>query len=374
VLFAGCLPGVTKERVRTLVLAAALALLAPTLVSGAPSPYSDASCRGKASWTNDRCAGTQWGLTTIKAPGAWSTTRGAGVVVAVVDTGSDFKHPDLRGKLLRVPGSNMVKNTAYGCSFMPATAGARRSRAVAQDDHGHGTHVAGIVAAATGNGIGVAGVAPRAKVLPVKVLDRTGHGDDRDVARGICFAVRHGAKVINLSLGDDPVSSIVVQGNGADTNKAIAYAYARGVSVIIAAGNDAFPACDFPASNTKALCVGAVDRRGLKAPYSNFGLSIGVVAPGGPASLQCDNEDIWSTFLASKKQSCGRDGYEPLAGTSMATPHVAGVAALIVSRFGRRATPSFVYDRLRSTADDLGVPGEDPFFGYGRVNALRAVS
>jgi len=359
---------------RILVLSAALALLVPTLVSGARSPYSDASCRARVSWANDRCAGTQWGLTAIKAPQAWRTTRGAGVRVAVVDTGSDFRHPDLRGKLIRIPGSNLVKNTAFRCPFMPATAGARRSRAVAQDDHGHGTHVAGIVAAATGNAIGVAGVAPRAKVLPVKVLDRSGHGDDRDVARGICFAVSHGAKVINLSLGDDPVSSIVVEGNGADTSKAIAYAYARGVSVVIAAGNDSFPACDFPASHAKALCVGAIDRRGLKATYSNFGLSIGVVAPGGAGSLQCDNEDVWSTFLASKKQPCGRDGYEPLAGTSMATPHVAGVAALVSSRFGRRATPSFVYERLKSTADDLGVPGPDPFFGYGRVNALRAVS
>jgi subtilisin family serine protease len=359
---------------RVLVLAAALTLLLPTLGSGARSPYNDASCRARVSWTNDHCAGTQWGLTAVKAPEAWRTTRGAGVTVAVVDTGADFKHPDLRKKLLRIPGSNLVKNTAYRCPFMPATAGARRSRAVAQDDHGHGTHVAGIVAAATGNRLGVAGVAPRAKVLPVKVLDRTGHGDDSEIARGICFAVRHGAKVINMSLGDDPVSSIVVDGNGDLTSKAIAYAYARGASVLIAAGNDSFPACDFPASHAKALCVGAVDRRGLKATYSNFGLSLGVVAPGGSSSIACDNEDIWSTFPATIKQQCGKDGYEPLAGTSMATPHVAGVAALVIARFGRRATPSFVYDRLKSTADDLGVPGTDPFFGYGRVNALAAVS
>jgi serine protease len=359
---------------RLLVLAAAIVLLVPALGSGARSPYSDASCRGRVSWANDRCAGTQWGLTAIKAPQAWRKSRGAGVTVAVVDTGADFKHPDLRRKLVRVPGSNLVKNTGFLCPFMSGTIGQRRSRAVAQDDQGHGTHVAGIVAAATGNGIGVAGVAPRAKVLPVKVLDRSGHGDDGDVARGICFAVKHGAKVINLSLGDDPLTSIVVDGNGSFTSKAVAYAYARGVSVLIAAGNDSFPACDFPASHAKALCVGAVDRRGLKATYSNFGLSLGVVAPGGPSSLSCDNEDVWSTFLPSAVQQCGQDGYEPLAGTSMATPYVAGVAALIIARFGRRATPAFVYKRLKTTADDLGVPGTDPFFGYGRVNALRAVS
>jgi subtilisin family serine protease len=235
--------------------------------------------------------------------------------------------------------------------------------------------VAGTIAASTNNGIGVAGVAPAARVLPVKVLDRNGTGSERDVARGICFAVKQGARVINMSLGDDPVSSIFIRGGkqGTDTNRAVSYAYAHGVSVIIAAGNDTFPACDFPASHARAICVGAIDRRGLKATYSNFGVSIGVVAPGGANSPSCDNEDIWSTILPAWKQSCGRDGYEPLAGTSMATPHVAGVAALVISRFGRRATPQFVYNRLKSTADDLGLPGVDPLYGYGRVNAARAV-
>jgi subtilisin family serine protease len=360
---------------RALVILAALGLLASVALAGGSSPYRDTSCRSSPTgWTNDRCAETQWGLEAIKAPQAWRVSRGRGVIVAVVDTGADFRHPDLRGRLVRRPGSNILANTAARCPFQPALAGARSSRAVAQDDNGHGTHVSGIVAAATGNRIGVAGVAPRARVLPVKVLDRAGSGEDRDVARGICFAVKHGAKVINLSLGNDPVSSIVVQGSGSDTNRAVTYAYSHGAAVIIAAGNDAFPACDFPASNAKALCVGAVDRRGVKAAYSNFGLSIGVVAPGGPGSLACNDEDVWSTMLPAAKQSCGRDGYEPLAGTSMATPHVSGVAALVVSRFGRRATPKFVYNRLKATADDLGVPGSDPIFGYGRVNALRAVS
>jgi len=361
---------------RIFVIATLIALALPAALSGARSPYSDTSCRSSpVSWTNDRCAGAQWGLAAIKAPEAWRTTRGAGVIVAVVDTGADFRHPDLRGHLLRIPGSNMLANTASRCPFQAPASGARRSRKIAQDDHGHGTHVSGIITAVTGNRIGVAGVAPGARVLPVKVLDKTGTGDDRDVARGICFAVRHGAKVINLSLGNDPVSSIVVGGNGSDTNRAIAYAYAHGAAVIIAAGNDGFPACDFPASNTKAVCVGAIDRRGIKATYSNFGLSLGVVAPGGAGSLMCDNEDVWSTILASSKQSCGQDGYEPLAGTSMATPHVSGVAALVIAHLGRkRATPKVVYDRLKSTADDLGTPGPDPFFGYVRVNAQRAVA
>jgi subtilisin family serine protease len=361
---------------RPLALAvSALALLLPSVAAGGAG-YSAAACRSPApAWANDPCAARQWGLTAIKAPQAWRTTRGAGVIVAVVDTGVDLAHPDLRGRLVVPPGSDLIRNTAFRCPFQRAAARARPSRMLARDDHGHGTHVAGIVAAATGNRRGVAGVAPQARVLPVKVLDRTGAGTDRGVARGICFAVRHGATVINLSLGNDPISSVVVSGTGSDMNRAVSYAHARGVAVVIAAGNESFPSCDFPASHAKALCVGAVDRRGLRARYSNFGAAVGVVAPGGAGGLgECgDDEEIWSTIVPRAEHDCGQDGYEPLAGTSMAAPHVAGVAALVVARFPRRATPDFVYERLKSTADDLGVPGVDPFLGYGRVNAQRAV-
>jgi subtilisin family serine protease len=361
---------------RPLILGlASLALVLPAIAGGAPA-YNAAACRAPATtWANDPCAGRQWGLTAIRAPQAWRATRGANVVVAVIDTGVDLNHPDLRGRLVLRPGSNLLRNTASRCSFQRAVARVRSSAHLARDDNGHGTHVAGIVVAAAGNKRGVAGVAPGARVLPVKVLDRTGAGTDRAVARGICFAVRNGAKVINLSLGHDPVSSIIVSGSGADTNRAVSFAHARGVAVIIAAGNETFPSCDFPASHSKALCVGAVDRRGLRARYSNFGTAVGVVAPGGAGSLaECGNdEDVWSTIMPRAERDCARDGYEPLAGTSMATPHVAGVAALIAARFPRRATPTFIYDRLKATADDLGVPGVDPFHGYGRVNAQRAV-
>lgn len=359
-------------------LALGLALLALTLpaVAGGAAGYNAGACRTSAtSWANDPCAGRQWGLTAIKAPQAWRTTRGNAVVVAVIDTGVDLRHPDLQTRLLVRPGSDLTRNTASRCSFQRAGARARSSRAVARDDNGHGTHVAGIVAAAAGNRRGIAGVAPLARVLPVKVLDASGAGTDRAVARGICFAVRHGAKVINLSLGNDPISSVFVSGTGSDTNRAVSFAHARGVSVIIAAGNESFPACDFPASHAKALCVGAVDRRGLRARYSNFGTAVGVVAPGGFGGLtECgDDEDVWSTIFKGGERDCGQDGYEALSGTSMAAPHAAGVAALVAARFARRATPDFVYARLKATADDLGVPGVDPFHGYGRVNAQRAV-
>jgi subtilisin family serine protease len=360
------------------LLSAAFVAVSLSIVVTAPAAtgtYDDSTCRAAASWTNDACAGRQWGPVNIKAPEAWSVTRGAGVTVAVVDTGADFKHPDLAANLVAKAGSNMLKNTAYRCPFQKAPKKAQRSSAIAQDDNGHGTHVSGTIAAVTGNRIGVAGVAPAAKVLPVKVLDDEGSGSDSDVARGICFAADSGANVINLSLGFDPAGSVIVTTLGNDTDGAVSYAYSKGAAVIIAAGNESFPACDFPASHTKALCVGSVDRRDQHSWFSNFGTNVGVVAPGGLGSVFCDDdEDVWSTIWPASGLNCRHNGYDTLAGTSMATPHVAAVAALVVARYGAAATPDFIYSKLKATADDLGTPGVDPLYGYGRVNAYRAVT
>jgi len=295
--------------------------------------YDDSACRSApVSWTNDPCADRQWGLTQVQAPQAWGVTRGAGITVAVVDTGVDFAHPDLAANLIAVPGSDLIKNTAYVCPFQKAGKRAKTASAIAQDDHGHGTHVAGILAAVAGNAIGVVGVAPDAKVLPVKVLDRNGTGSDDRVAAGICFAADKGAKVINLSLGYDPVASIVIHTLDLSVvDNAITYAYDKGAAVIIAAGNETFPACDFPASFTQALCVGAVDGNDLKAWYSNFGLNLGVVAPGGAGSPFCaDDLDVWSTIWPGSGLNCQHTGYDTLAGTSMAAPHVSAVAAMEV--------------------------------------------
>jgi subtilisin family serine protease len=363
---------------RTAAFLAVAALLAPAIASHAAS-YDDAACRGPAvPWTNDPCAGQQWGITATQAQRAWAFTRGSGIVVAVVDTGADFSHPDLSSNLIPVSGSNLVENTAYRCPFQSPleTPKPTASAALAQDDNGHGTHVSGTIAARTGNGRGVAGLAPAARVLPVKVLDADGAGEDRDVARGICFAVDHGAKIVNLSLGTDTVGTLLVAGQPQDTNRAIAYAYSKGAAVIVAAGNEGFPICEYPANDAKALCVGSVDRRDVKSHFSNFGSGLGVVAPGGLGSLVfCeDDEDIWSTVLPGAGGDCANDGYETFAGTSMATPHVSAIAALIASRYGARATPQFIYGRLKNTADDLGPAGPDPAYGYGRVNAYRAMT
>ena len=353
-----------------------LLALAVVVVPSASAAYNDTSCRATpVPWANDPCAGNEWGLANVKAPQAWRVTRGAGARVAVVDTGADFNHPDLAANLVRVTGSNMLKNTAYVCPFQKPGRKAKTSTAVAQDDNGHGTHVSGTIAAVTNNGVGVAGVAPAAKVLPVKVLDSGGSGSDSDVARGICFAADHGAKIINMSLGFDPVGSVIVTTLGDNTNKAISYAYSKGVAVIVAAGNESFPACDFPASHTKALCVGSVDRRDNHSWFSNFGTNVGVVAPGGLGSVFCDDdEDVWSTIWPGSDFDCGGNGYEALAGTSMATPHVSAVAALIVAKYGTSVSPAFIYAKLKATADDLGAPGVDPLYGYGRVDAYRAVT
>jgi subtilisin family serine protease len=351
-----------------------LSVVAVALVAapGATAAYNDTSCRAAAvSWTNDPCAGRQWGHVSVRAPQAWGVTQGAGITVAVVDTGADFNHPDLAPNLISVAGSNLVANQSYRCPGQ-ASRGTKTSNAVAQDDQGHGTHVSGTIAALTNNGVGVAGVAPAAKVLPVKVLDSEGSGSDPDVAAGICFAADNGAKVINLSLGFNPAFSILVEGLGNDTGAAIDYAYSKGAAVLIAAGNEGFPACDFPASHTKALCVGSVDRTDTKSWFSNFGTNVGVVAPGGAGTLFA-NDDVWSTIWDGSTYDDG-NGYEALAGTSMAAPHAAAVAALVAAKYGVSATPSFVYAKLKATADDLGAPGVDPAYGHGRVNAQRAVT
>jgi serine protease len=359
--------------VRKLLFPVAL-LCVLALTPSASAAYDDSVCRTTAvAWTNDPCAGSQWGHDAVRAPEAWSVSRGAGVTVAVVDTGSDFDHADLGPNLLSVAGSDMTRNTAYRCPFQSGSG--QSSNARAQDDNGHGTHVAGTIAAVTGNGVGVAGAAPDARVLPVKVLDAEGSGSDEDVARGICFAADNGADIINLSLGFDPAGSVIVTTLGNDTDDAISYAYSQGSAVLIAAGNESFPACDFPASHTQALCIGSVDRRDLRSWFSNFGTNVGVVAPGGLGSVFCEHdEDIWSTVFPGSVNDCGENGYESFAGTSMATPHAAAVAALVEARYGAQATPGFIYAKLKATADDLGAPGVDPVYGHGRVNALRAVT
>ena len=307
---------------------------------------------------NDPLLGRQWGLGQIKASGAWSRgALGAGTTIAVVDTGVDLNHPDLKDKLL--PGVDLVSDET-------CTPGA-------QDLNGHGTHVAGIAAAATNNGIGVAGTAPAASILPVRVLDAAGEGTGEDIGAGIRWAADHGAQVINLSLGNDiPVVDVT------GIAPAVDYAWSRGAVIVAAAGNSTSPLCGFPAASAHAICVAATDSSGFPSYYSNFPLrpdgGLAVRAPGGDGLSGCEPDgNIWSTYWpgasGNDAEACAPKGYEPLAGTSMSAPFVSGIAAMLR---GAGLSNQQVIDCLERTSSNGG--SYDPIWGYGIVSAESAVA
>ncbi|GAA2330899.1 hypothetical protein GCM10009854_02240 [Saccharopolyspora halophila] len=319
----------------------------------------------------DPLSDKQWGLDQIHAPEAWAHSTGAGEVIAVVDTGVDLGHPDLSGKL--VPGAT------FTCGGGPAPCGNgdwRGPDGVGQETDGHGTHVAGIAAATTGNGTGIAGVAPDAKVMPIKALE-AGSGTFDEIGAGIRYAADRGANVINLSLGAAPGTQVLtLLGQQAGAKEAIAYAREKGVVVVASAGNETSPLCDTPAWEAGALCVGATDANRLHAVYSNLGISPdtkAVSAPGGSSLGDCD-ADVWSAVpRGTGSPECGMPDYDALAGTSMAAPQVAGVAALLGAQ-GRDADG--IEQSLMETAVTpiLGTRGlYDPIYGYGVVDALAAV-
>jgi len=281
--------------------------------------------------TPDPGRAQQWGLDAIGVAAAWAVTRGAGVVVAVVDTGVSLA-PDLAGRLL--PGWNVIE----------------RSDSQA-DDNGHGTHVAGTIAEVEGNGLAEAGVAPEASILPVKVLDAEGTGSDADVAAGIVWAADHGARVVNLSLGGGESSSVLTD--------AVVYARHKDVLIVAAAGNDG-GTVGFPARLAGVLAVGAVDVALVRAPFSAGGRSLDLVAPG-------------VGILQQTLDETGGFADRSFSGTSMATPHVAGVAALIAAK-NPSFTPAQIRAKLDTSVDDKGAAGRDPQFGFGRVNLVRALS
>jgi len=309
---------------RPLVLAVLLVLLAPAAAFAA----------------NDPRRPEQWNLDLIESDAAHATATGTGAVVAVVDSGVAAGHPDLAGQIL--PGHDFVDGDD-----------------TPQDGNGHGSHVSGIVLAAAGNGVGISSVAPGAKLLPVRVLDDDGSGTSEHVAAGIDWARTHGATVVNLSLGSE--IPIVGALGGDEIDAAIRRALAAGIVVVAASGNNGVPVCEQPAAGEGLLCVGAVDKRRQRTFYSSFGQGLGVVAPGGLPAVP--GEGVLSTVPP--------DGYEEIAGTSQAAPHVSGVAALLV---GKGVTGQAAVKRILDTATDLGPSGEDPEYGHGLVNARAAVA
>ena len=311
---------------RPVLTSLAAALLACALVSPA---YA----------STDPGRSQQWGLTKIHADQAWTKTKGAGITIAIVDTGIDLTHPDLKAHI----GSH------YDCTSGSCVGGATAG----DDDNGHGSHVAGIAAAVTNNGVGIAGVAPSAKLMAVKVLDSEGNGRCSDIVTGIRFASDHGARVINLSLGPGTQLLDLIFGNSClrDLQTAADYAHGRGDVVVIAAGNDSIKAAY---SDSSLEVVGATGPNDEVASYSNTGAD--VYAPGGDAGGNCQNSSncILSTWM--------NGGYAVDQGTSMAAPHVSGLAALLLSE-GYSNTQAVA--RINSTADSVN--------GIDRINAMRAV-
>jgi serine protease len=319
--------------------------------------------------TNDPLRSQEWGLDQIHAEQAWAKTTGAGVVVAVVDSGVDLTHPDLQANL--VPGATFV-----GCATSCGNGDWKGPDGVGQENDAHGTHVSGTIAAVTNNGIGVAGVAPNAKVMPVKVLE-DGSGSFEDIAAGIRYAADHGADVINMSLGAQPgIQALTITGVESSVTDAIAYADSKGVLVVAAAGNESVPVCDTPSFEPGALCVTSTTRDETPSYFSNGAVKpdlMAVAAPGGAGLLFCEDDIISTVPQGMAGATCGQGDYDYYAGTSMATPHVAGVAALL---FAQGRTLDNVKSALIDTARTPGL-GTGLFttsYGHGIVDAAAATS
>jgi len=358
-----------------------------------------------ASGNDDRFFDLQWGHDAINASEAWNAGyRGKGARVAILDTGFDLDHPDLVPNIDFNASRNFVPGESLQYSL--------------PDAFSHGTHTAGTVAAAD-NGIGVIGVAPEAKLILVKVLSDEGSGDFSWMLSGIVHAVNQGADVISMSLGagiprngkflddngtpNDPSDDKVVSDTKAvqelivAIDKVTTYAYQQGVTVVAAAGNDAIDGnkdkslVQMPADAPHVIAISATAPIGWAknpftanldnlASYSNYGTpEVDFAAPGGdyiyPGNEVATIAGITQpVYVFDMVFSTGNGGYFWSAGTSMATPHAAAVAALIIGKNGGQLDPARVESTLRASADDIGKPGRDPYYGHGRLNAFRAVT
>ena len=279
-------------------------------------------------------AANQHDFPLIGIPGAWMLTTGApSVIIGLLDTGYEGTHPDL--------------------AAIPTVApyNARNGTQTITDVYGHGTHVAGTIAAQTNNGIGVAGIAPGITMMPVKVMDNNGQGYWSDFLEGVDWARTHGASIINLSLGGTLTSS-----QAAAFQPTFDAAYEAGVVVVAAAGNNNRNEAFYPASFAHVISVAATTNSDTKASFSNYGPAVDLAAPG---------YNIYSTYPGGT--------YRLMSGTSMATPHVVGLAALI-----RSYHPSYTVDEVETAMEvnavDLGTAGRDDYFGYGRIQADQAVA
>jgi len=302
---------------------------------------------------NDPSFDRQWALRKVGALCAWDRTTGsAEVIVAVVDSGVDPTHPDLVDRL-RTDGYDFVDNDSDP-----------------RDEHGHGTHVAGIVAAVLNNNEGVAGLAPGVTILPVRVMDARGRGSDRAIARGIRFSADKGAKVINLSLG--ATLTLNADEPSALVNDAIIYAQQQGALVVVAAGNDAVPLPNAIAvDNPDVLVVAATDERDRKAPFSNSGPWVAVSAPGVYILSTMPTYEVFLTSDRLPPDERFQRNYDYMSGTSQATPYVAALAALLFSA-NPDWSPAQVAETIRSNATNIRDLNPRFELGTGRIDACKS--
>jgi serine protease len=289
-----------------------------------------------ANGPNDPMYSKQWNLHSINIEGAWNQTKGSGTTVAVIDTGITRVRDLIETEF--VPGYDFVND-----------------RVEAKDDNGHGTHVAGTIAQATNNGYGVAGIAHEAKLMPLKVLGDHGGGTVADIAEAIKFAADNGADVINMSLGGGGDSQLM--------KDAIEYAYRKGVTIVAAAGNSNQNSADYPARYPHVIAVSALGADGEKAPYSNFGAGVDISAPGGSESGKILQETI-------DPENKGVAVFMGFQGTSMAAPHVAGVAALVKAAGVKE--PDQILEVLKQSVRTVQDDSLN-YYGAGQLNAEAAV-
>lgn len=324
----------------------------------------------------------QWDMEIINCPAAWEIQTGkASTIIAVLDTGVDYNHPDIAANMWSNPGEipgngidddgNGFIDDYYGFDFCASSADPL-------DDNGHGTHCAGTIGAVGNNSIGIAGMNWNCSIMAVKVLDSTGNGPDSNLVAGLVYAADNGAKVINMSLGGAERSQTL--------SDALAYAHERGCVLVVSAGNgNSDFAADYPAADNRCITVAASDQYDQKCYFSSWGVKTAVAAPGGgpinagPPCSQYNCLSLRANGTDRLPASCGPgvgiigDYYCRLAGTSMACPHVAGLAALLISQY-----PTWTNEQIRQAiqmrADDILEPGFDVYSGFGRINAYASLT
>jgi serine protease len=329
------------------------------LLKGDPAVlHAEPNCLAKSHLIpNDPLFQYQWNMLQIQADQAWNLTNGAGIIIAVLDSGIAFENfgifaqaPDLAGTIF-IPGWDFVNNDANP-----------------DDDYGHGTHITGTIAQTTNNSLGCAGVAFGASIMPVKVLDNTGYGSLTNVVDGIYFAANNGAKILNMSFGFGNNPSLTLQ-------NAIEYANIAECLLVCSAGNQGTNLPSYPASYLPCISVSATIYDKTLASYSNYGIDIDLCAPGGDLSLDQNLDGYPDGILQQSHDGVDFTVFDYFSGkgTSWSAALVTGVAAMVTSIGGITMTPLEIRSVLESSALDLGIPGWDESFGWGLVNAAASL-